>query len=56
VQPTAKFKFSGQRLAYDHRHRSATDKGVPYEFQNAQQLLEDFFSEVDRVLQEVKQP
>jgi len=56
VKPTAKFKFSGQRLAYDHRHRSATDKGVPYEFQNAQQLLEDFFSEVDRVLQEVKQP
>ena len=30
-----------------------SDKGVPYEFQDAQQLLVDFFNEVDRVLKEV---
>ena len=27
-----KFRFAGRRLAYDHKHRHAKDKGVPYEF------------------------
>lgn len=49
-----KFKYAGQRLAYDHKHRHASDKGVPYEFKDASQLLTDFFSEVDRVLKELK--
>ncbi|MBU3725801.1 MAG: hypothetical protein FGM18_09880 [Burkholderiaceae bacterium] len=34
--------------------RHASDSGVAYEFQNAHQLLADFFNEVDRVLKEVK--
>ena len=50
VKPPKKFKFSGQRLAYDHKHRHATDKGVPYSFVDAHQLLGDFFVEVDQVL------
>jgi len=32
-----------------------SDQGVPYEFQDAQQLLIDFFNEVDRVLKEARQ-
>jgi hypothetical protein len=40
----------GQKLPYDHRHRNASDKGVPYGFRDAHQLLKDFFEEVDRVL------
>ena len=55
VKPPKKFKFAGQRLPYDHRHRTSSDKGVPYEFQDAQQLLIDFFNEVDRVLKEARQ-
>ena len=47
-------KFSGQRLPFDHKHRSVTDKGVPYEFKDANQLLQDFFNEVDAVLKEVR--
>ena len=54
VKLPKKFKFAGERLPYDHRHRHATDSGVPYEFQGAHQLLSDFFSEVDRVLGEIK--
>lgn len=50
VKPPGKFKFAGRRLPYDHRHRTASDKGVPYEFDSAQELLEDFFAEVDRVI------
>lgn len=51
VKPPKKFKYAGSRLPYDHRHRHATDKGVPYEFSSAYQLLADFFAEVDVVLE-----
>ncbi len=54
IKPPRKFKFAGTRLPYDHRHRHVSDKGVPYEFRDAHQLLTDFFSEVDRVLAEIK--
>lgn len=54
IRPPKKFKYAGQRLAYDHKHRHIADKGVPYEFKDAHQLLADFFMEVDRVLQELK--
>lgn len=54
VKLPKKFKFAGKRLPYDHRHRHATDSGVPYEYQSAHQLLSDFFIEVDRVLGEIK--
>jgi hypothetical protein len=51
-----KFKFAGRRLPFDHKHRHASDRGVPYEFQSAYQLLQDFFHDVDEVLREVKKP
>ena len=50
VKPPGKFKFAGQRLPYDHKHRNMSDKGVPYTFGSAQALLEDFFAEVDKVI------
>ena len=45
---------AGQRLPYDHRHRAAGDKGIPYAFESAQRLMEDFFAEVDRVINEAQ--
>ena len=54
VKPPKKFKYAGNRLPYDHRHRHISDKGVPYEFKDAHQLLADFFEEVDRVLKELQ--
>jgi hypothetical protein len=56
VKPPGKFRYAGRILAFDHKHRHAADKGVPYEFRNAQQLLEDFFADVDRILLELKTP
>lgn len=53
VKPPKKFKHAGRIPAFDHRHRHISDQGVPYEFKDAQQLLSDFFADVDRVLQEV---
>lgn len=54
VKPPKKFKYAGRRLPYDHQHRHVSDKGIPYEFKDAYQLLSDFFLEVDRVLEEVR--
>jgi hypothetical protein len=54
VKLPKKFKYAGQWLAYDHKHRHISDKGIPYEFKDAYQLLADFFEEVDRVLKEMK--
>lgn len=54
VKPPKKYKYAGQRLTYDHKHRHSLDKGVPYEFKDAAQLLTDFFAEADRVLEELK--
>jgi Family of unknown function (DUF6516) len=52
VIPSGKFKFASQMLPYDHKHRNIFDKGVLYEFKDAYQLLQDFFSDVDRIVQE----
>jgi hypothetical protein len=51
---TKKGRYSGRRLPFDHRHRSASDKGVAYTFKSADQMLADFFKEVDKVLKEVR--
>lgn len=45
-----KYKYVGQKIEYDHHHRHSSDKGVPYEFESAFQLLEDFFNSVDEIL------
>ena len=55
VKPPKKFKFAGRRLPYDHRHRTSSDRGVPYAFESAYRLLEDFFAEVDRAIKEAQQ-
>ncbi len=47
--------FGGRRLAYDHKHRKARDKGVPYSFESPQKLLEDFFADVDRMIRVAKE-
>lgn len=54
VKPPGKFRYAGMRLPHDHRHRHVSDKGVPYAFRDAHQLLSDFFTEVDHVLQEIR--
>jgi len=43
-------RFSGRTIAYDHKHMSPDDESVPYVFESAEQLLTDFFTEVDKVL------
>jgi len=47
-------RFTGRRIAYDHKHMNPSDKGIPYVFESAEQLLTDFFTEVDKVLRGMK--
>ncbi len=44
--------YRRKRTAYDHWHRTARDKGRPYSFTTAAQLLDDFWREVKRTLDE----
>ncbi|MCM2359751.1 MAG: DUF6516 family protein [Geobacteraceae bacterium] len=39
-------KFGAVKTTWDHAHRM--NKVEPYEFESAEQLLEDFWNEVDR--------
>ena len=41
-----------RQVAYDHWHRTPYDRGSPYTFATAAQLLEDFWREVKRTLDE----
>jgi hypothetical protein len=54
VKLPKKFKYAGRKLPYDHKHRNVSNKGVPYEYQNAQQMLTDFFVDVDAFLSEIE--
>lgn len=51
VKPKNK-KYGAKRLAWDHRHER--EKVEPYEFDDAGQLLEDFWTDVELILAEVK--
>jgi Family of unknown function (DUF6516) len=44
--------YRRRRAAHDHWHRVAKDKGCPYDFTTAAQLLDDFWREVKRTLDE----
>lgn len=53
VKPDKGFKYAGQVLPYDHKHRSGSDEGIPYHFQSAEMLMKDFWDSVEKVLEEV---
>jgi hypothetical protein len=46
--PPKRKKFGGRKVAWDHRHNR--EKIFPYEYENAAQLLEDFWEEVERLV------
>lgn len=50
--PAMGSRFKRQPPASDHWHRTENDSGRPYEFKDAETLIEDFFNEVERVLNE----
>ncbi len=49
VKPKRK-KYGAQKITWDHKHKM--EKVVPYEYESAAQLIEDFWSEVDYILED----
>ena len=49
-------RFVRASKAYGHWHRSESDPGRPYAFTTAAQLLDDFWREVRRVMNEKRIP
>lgn len=47
VKPRKK-KYGGRKIAWDHKHKRA--KVVPYEYESASQLLEDFWEAVEEMI------
>jgi len=43
-------RYQGRSIAYDHKHITPGDKGTPYIFESAEQLLSDFFAAADKTL------
>lgn len=54
VKTRKRGRFTGRRIAYDHKHMNPSDKGTPYVFESAEQLVADFFAAVDEVLKAMK--
>ncbi len=50
VKLPKKYRYVGRVTEYDHHHRHSLDNGIPYEFKDPYQLLQDFFAKVDEVL------
>lgn len=49
----SKGKYKGRIVEYDHVHQYHHDKGSPYTFKTAEQLLQDFFNSVNRILNNI---
>ncbi len=47
-------QFVDAQLASDHWHRDGNDPGRPYDFVSAEQLITDFFSAVEKRLNELE--
>ena len=50
--PARGSQFRRRTNASDHWHRTEKDPGRPYVFKDAETLIDDFFDEVERVLEE----
>lgn len=53
IKTRKKGRFIARKIVYDHVHKDSSDHADPYAFQSAEQLLSDFFAEVDRVLEKL---
>lgn len=50
--PATGSRFKRQPETHDHWHRTEKDPGQPYQFKDAETLIDDFFDEVERALGE----
>ena len=46
IKPKGRKRFSGRKITWDHKHQM--EKVEPYEFESSGQLLDDFWSAVNK--------
>ena len=46
--------YSGRIMEYDHVHNTINDEGTPYHFNNAEQLIKDFYKRMNQILDGLK--
>ncbi len=46
-------KYGARKVTWDHKHMRT--KVVPYEYESAAQLLEDFWSDVEQILENIRE-
>lgn len=49
MRPAGK-SYAARKITWDHRHKC--DRILPYEYESASQLIEDFWCEVERIMGE----
>ena len=49
VKAKGKRRLTGNKFAYDHVHRSASDKGTSFAVESAEELLREFFVAVEKL-------
>lgn len=54
IKPARKKGFSAKRYDYDHVHKSAHDKGTPYEFKDCATSINDFFDGIDKTIDSIE--
>lgn len=50
-----KMKSDSPKKIYDHWHRDHNDQGQPYHYTNAAKLIEDFWKEVEKILNKLEE-
>jgi hypothetical protein len=50
--PATRSRFKRPPETHDHWHQTENDPGRPYQFKDAETLIDDFFDDVERVLGE----
>jgi hypothetical protein len=53
VKTKKRGRFKARKIVYEHVHKNSSDEAEPYVFESAGQLVEDFFAEVDKVLEKL---
>jgi len=54
VKPAKNGLNSGKVHEYDHVHKTMSDTGTPYNFDNCFALLSDFFTGIDKTISDIQ--
>jgi len=54
IPPNRRKGFHGRIVEYDHTHEDQNDKGTAYSFVSAEKLLDDFYTRIEGIIENLK--